>query len=87
MKKVAESDESKGLDLIHTEVVELFKVKSTDEIEEKARKKMMKILTNLNKDTILLKYHVSNEMVLLHHVSKVGGDLLNKDEERFCLFS
>ena len=45
----------------------------------------MGYLANLSLNTIMFKSRL-DKMVILHHTTKVGGDILNKTEEYFGLF-
>ena len=78
-------DDVVGLNLIHPEVTKLLQVKSKDELSESARKEVMESITNLNLNSIMFK-NAFDEMVILHHNTKIGGGLLNPKIEHFGIF-
>ena len=82
---VTKHEDSKNLILIHNSVVNLFKVMVADELSEDERTKMLQIILELKFSPILCRSPKYNEMMLLHQISKAGGDLLNSRVEYFGL--
>ena len=69
---------SETLDAIHPEVVDLFKMLNADKLDKNARANLMNSITKIATTTIIIKSPVNDEIMLLHQISKVGGDILNK---------
>ena len=82
---VKTNDDSEGLNKIHNSVTDLFKVTTNDEITEDARAKMLDSAIGLKVNAVLIKSPMDDEMMLIHQISKVGGDLLNPTLEYFGL--
>ena len=80
----ANGDDVVGLNLIHPEVIKLLQVSSKDELSESVRKEVIESLTDLNLNAIIFK-NTFDEIVILHHNTKIGGGLLNFKTEHFGL--
>ena len=74
-----------GLNLIHPEVVKLLQVTSSNELSESARKDVMEKITEVKLNSIMF-MNTFDEMVIVHHNTKIGGGLLNPTVEHFGLF-
>ena len=86
LERLETDESSKQLDSIHQEVVDLFKIPNADPLSDDARAKMMERISKISTNAILMQSPVNGEMMLLHQVSTVGGDIINKNEEHFGLF-
>ena len=86
LERLVQDESSAQLDSIHEEVVDLFKIINADALDDDERAKMMEKITKVNTNAILMQSPVNDEMMLLHQVSTVGGDILNKIQEHFGLF-
>ena len=86
LERLVQDESSAQLDSIHEEVVDLFKIINADALDDDERAKMMEEITKVNTNAILMQSPVNDEMMLLHQVSTVGGDILNKIQEHFGLF-
>ena len=82
---VKNNEDSKGLDKIHNSVTALFKVTTVDELPENSRAKMLDSVIALKVNSLLIRSPMDEEMMLIHQISKVGGDLLNPTLEYFGL--
>ena len=85
LKRITDSDVSKCLNQIHNEVVKLFSVNSAVVLSESACRFVMDLVMDLEVDTMITYLLVTKSIVTLHHTSKVGGYILNKDETYFSL--
>ena len=89
LERVKDSEVSKRLNHIHDEVVEIFKVNNDDleddQLKESARKRMMDEVKDLPLDTMITLSPVTEGIDVLHHTSKLGGDILDKKEVYFSL--
>ena len=65
--------------------MDLIKVTTTDKVPEDLRAKKLEDVIALKVNSLRCRSHMDNEMVLLHQISKVGGDLLNPRVEYFGL--
>ena len=77
LKHVTKHEDSKKLNLIHNSVVDLFEVTTSKEVPEDQRAKMLRDIIALKVSALLCRSPMDNEMMLLHQISKLGGDLLN----------
>ena len=66
--------------------MDLFKVTGIDELDDVSRAKVLNPVKVLSLDALLIQSPVHNGMELLHHMTKIGGTLLNKKEIYFSLF-
>ena len=80
------TEESVSLNKIHKEVVDLFKVTDANELDESSRQKMIDSAKDLPLDAFIIKSPVDESIQVLHHCSKIGGDLLNKESIYFSLY-
>ena len=78
-------DDVVGLNTIHPQVAKLLQVTTNEELSATAQKEMMGNITALKLNSIMFK-STFGEMTILHHNTKVGGDLLCPDAEYFGLF-
>ena len=85
LEHVSKHEDSKNLNSIHNSVVDLFKVTTTNEVTEDQSTKMLQDIMALKVNALLCRSPMDNEMMLIHQVSKVGGDLLNPRVEYFGL--
>ena len=79
LKRITDSDVSKHLNQIHNEVVELFNVNSAAVLSKGACKSMTNSVKDLEVDTMITYSSATKIIATLHHTSKVGGDILNKE--------
>ena len=86
LERLQQDKSSDQLDSIHEEVVDLFKIINADALSDDERAKMLEKITKISTNAILMKSPVNDEMMLLHQLSTVGGDLLNRTQEHFGLF-
>ena len=74
---------------MHNEVVAIFKPTNekilNGEIKESARKPMMDEAKDFPVVTMMFPSPVTNGMAILHHMTKVGGTILDKDESYISL--
>ena len=88
-QRIAESDESIRINLVHNEVVAMFQVDDADvldgEIKESARKPMIDKAKDLPIDIMMFPSPVTDGLTILHNTSKVGGTILDKHETYFSL--
>ena len=74
---------------IHNEVTDLFKVKPEhldgNELKEDIMEKMLVSITDLPLDTMATVCPVTDNIEILHHTTKLGGDILNKEVIYFSL--
>ena len=82
---VKTNEDSKGLDKVHNYVTDLFKVTTKDELSEDARAKRLDSAIGLKVNSLLIRSPMDEEMMLIHQISKVGGDLLNPTLDYFGL--
>ena len=85
IKRITDSDVSKRLSQIHNEVVELFNVNSAAVLSESACKSMMDSVKDFEVDTMIIYSLVTESIATLHHTSKIGEEILNKEETYFSL--
>ena len=78
-------DDVVGLNLIHPEVIKLLHVTSKDELSESAHKDRIEKITEVKLNSIMFQ-NTFDEMIILHHNTKIGGGLLNPTVEHFGLF-
>ena len=83
--RFTESKEAKILDKIHPDVVKLFEAKTNDQLTAIECKSTIDSFTNINTNAMLFQSPFE-EMIMLHHNSKIGGNILNKTKEYFGLF-
>ena len=87
--RIARSDESMRINLIHNEVVAMFKTSNDNvldnKIKENARKMMLDEAKDLPVDIMMFPCPVTNGMSIVHHTTKVGGTILDKEEFYFSL--
>ena len=86
LKRLSTDETSKQLDAIHPEFINLFKIENADKLDENARAKYLDSITKIATTAILFQSPVNDEMMLLHQLNKVGGDIINKKTEYFGLF-
>ena len=82
---VKSNEDSKGLDKIHNSVTDLLNVATMEELPENSRAKMLDSVIALKVNSLLIRSPMDEEMMLIHQISKVGGDLLNPTLEYFGL--
>ena len=75
--RFTESKEAKSLDKIHPEVVNLIEAKTNDQLSGIERESAIDAFTNIKPNAMVFQSPLE-EMIILHHNSKVGGDILNK---------
>ena len=78
-------DDVVGLNTIHPQVVKLLCAKSKDELTDSEQKDMIGNITALKLNSIMFMSSFG-EMTILHHNTKIGGDLLCPQAEHFGLF-
>ena len=78
-------DDVGGLNTIHPQVTKLLNVTTNDALSATEQKEMMGNITALNLNSIMFK-STFGDMTILHHNTKVGGDLLCPNIEYFGLF-
>ena len=71
--------------MIHPQVVKLLHATSKDELTDSAQKDMIGNITALKLNSIMF-MSTFGEMTILHHNTKIGGDLLCPQAEHFGLF-
>ena len=87
--RIALSDESIRTNLVHNEVVAMFQTSNDNivdgNIEESVRKTMLDGAKDLPVDIMMFPCPVSEGMNIVHHTTKVGGTILDKEEFYFSL--
>ena len=82
-ERISKSETSTKLNLIHSEVSELFKIAPEmlegATLKEEVADKMLAAVGELPVDVMITPSPVSESIDLLHHTTKLGGDLLNKE--------
>ena len=86
LDRLQTDEASDKLDSIHEDVVDLFKINDATPIDDDSRTKMLDRITKITTNAVLTQSPVNGEMMLLHQISTVGGDILNKTQEYFGLF-
>ena len=88
-ERISKSETSVQLNLIHNEVTELFKITpemlNGGDFKENVVDKMMTVVGDLPIDTMITSSPVSEGIDLLHHTTKLGINLLNKEIIYFSL--
>lgn len=69
-----------------TPFTNLFKISYADVFNDVTPANMMDKITKISTTTLLIQSPVNGEMMLLHQISTVGADILNKVEEHFGIF-
>jgi len=78
-------DDVVGLNTIHNQVVQLLSTESKEDLSDSEQKYMMGNITALKLNSIMF-LSTFGEMTILHHNTKLGGDLLCPQAEHFGLF-
>ena len=86
LDRLQTDEASDKLNSIHEDVVDLFKINDATPTDDDSRTKMLDRITKITTNAVLTQSPVNGEMMLLHQISTVGGDILNKTQEYFGLF-
>ena len=82
---LSSGDNVVGLNTVHTQVVQLLSAESKEDLSDSEQKDMMGNITALKLNSIIF-LSTFGEMTILHHNTKLGGDLLCPQAEHFGLF-
>ena len=85
LEHITKHVDSKSLNKVHNSVVDIFKVTTNDELPPDLNAKMLESIIALNVNAVLCKSPTNDEMMIIHQLSKIGGDLLNPKVEYFGL--
>ena len=85
LEHVKKHDDSESLNKVNNDVVDLFKVTTADALPNDLRAKMLDDIMALKVNTVLCRSPIGDDMMLIHQISRVGGDLLNPRIEFFGL--
>ena len=85
LEHVQKHEDSASLNKVHNSVVDLFKVTMADKLSNDFPAKMLEDSMDLKVSTLLCRSLIGDDMMLIHHISRVGGDLLNPRIEYFGL--
>ena len=89
LQRITESEVSQSLNRIHNEVTDLFKVKPEhldgNELKEDIMEKLLASVVDLPLDTMATVCPVTDNIEILHHTTKLGSDILNKEVIYFSL--
>ena len=89
LQRIKDFDVSQSLNLIHNEVMNLFKVKPEhldgNDLKQDIMEMMFASVADLPLDTLATVCPVTDNIEILHHTMKLGGEILNKETIYFSL--